>query len=69
VKPAAKNVTLADVARTAGVAPMTVSRYLNKHPNISDKTARKVSAAIKRLGYTPNLAARMLAGQSSRAIG
>lgn len=61
--------TLADVARKAGVAPMTVSRYLNRHPNISRKTARKVSSAIWQLGYSPNLAARMLMGQPSNAIG
>jgi LacI family transcriptional regulator len=66
---APKGVTLADVAREAGVAPMTVSRYLNNHPNISDKTGRKVAAAIKRLNYSPNLAARMLMGQPSNAIG
>ncbi|WP_213807221.1 LacI family DNA-binding transcriptional regulator [Granulicella sp. dw_53] len=64
-----KSVTLADVARAAGVAPMTVSRFLNQHPNISEKTARKVSAAIERLGYSPNVAARMLMGQPSNAIG
>ncbi len=69
VRKSAKSITLADVARAAGVAPMTVSRFLNNHPNISDKTAKKVSASILRLGYMPNLAARMLAGQSSQAIG
>jgi LacI family transcriptional regulator len=68
-KQSVKNVTLMDVARAADVAPMTVSRFLNRHPNISEKTARKVSAAIKRLGYSPNLAARMLMGQPSNAIG
>lgn len=69
MKTSVKNVTLADVARSAGVAPMTVSRFLNKHPNISEKTAKKVKAAIKKLNYAPNLAARVLAGQTSRAIG
>lgn len=69
MKNSGKNVTLADVARMASVAPMTVSRYLNKHPNISEKTAKKVRSAIKKLGYTPNLAARVLAGQTSHAIG
>jgi LacI family transcriptional regulator len=64
-----KNITLMDVARAAGVAPMTVSRFLNQHPNISEKTARRVSAAVKRLGYSPNLAARMLMGQPSNAVG
>ncbi len=64
-----KVVTLADVAKEAGVAPMTVSRYLNKHPNVTEATARKVAAAVKRLGYSPNVAARMLMGQPSETIG
>lgn len=64
-----KNVTLADVARAAGVATMTVSRYLNNHPNVTEKTARKVRAAIDALRYRPNIAARLLMGQPSRVIG
>lgn len=64
-----KSITLADVAQVAGVAPMTVSRFLNGHPNISEKTARKVNDAVKKLGYQPNLAARMLMGRPSNAIG
>ena len=62
-------VTLADVAKAAGVATMTVSRYLNRHPNLTDKTARKVKAAIDALEYKPNIAARILMGQPSRVIG
>jgi len=69
MKTSGKSVTLADVARSAGVAPMTVSRFLNNHPNISENTAKKVRAAIKRLNYSPNLAARVLAGQTAHAIG
>lgn len=64
-----RNITLSDVAAAAGVAPMTVSRYLNQHPNVTDKTARKIAGAIKRLGYTPNIAARILMGQPSDTIG
>ena len=48
---------------------MTVSRYLNQHPNVSENTARKIAGVIKRLGYTPNVAARMLMGQPSNTIG
>ncbi|QEE28464.1 LacI family transcriptional regulator [Terriglobus albidus] len=62
-------VTLADVAKAAGVATMTVSRYLHGNPNISAATARKVKAAIDRLGYRPNYAARVLMGQPSKVIG
>jgi LacI family transcriptional regulator len=64
-----RNVTLVDVAKAAGVATMTVSRYLNEHPNVTEKTARKVKAAIDALGYRPNVAARLLMGRPSRVIG
>ncbi len=58
-----------DVAKVAGLATMTVSRYLNGHPNVTERTARKVRAAIDQLGYRPNQAARMLMGQPSKVIG
>src|ERR1700758_2402756 len=61
--------TLDDVAKAAGVGPMTVSRTINGHPYVADETARKVRAAIRRLNYRPNHAARMLTGQLSRSIG
>src|ERR1035437_5909896 len=48
---------------------MTVSRTINGHPYVSDETAKKVQAAIRRLNYRPNHAARMLTGQLSRSIG
>jgi len=64
-----KRATLADVARLAGVGPMTVSRTINGHPYVSDETAKKVKAAIRQLNYRPNHAARVLSGQASRSIG
>lgn len=64
-----KRATLEDVARLAGVAPMTVSRTINGHPYVAEETAKKVRAAIRRLDYRPNHAARMLTGQLSRSIG
>jgi LacI family transcriptional regulator len=69
VNRSAKKITLMDVAKAAGVATMTVSRYLNGHPNITEKTARRVKASIDALGYRPNQAARMLMGQPSKVIG
>jgi LacI family transcriptional regulator len=50
--------TVVDVARAAGVSPMTVSRVVNENPNVADGTRAKVLAAIKELGYRVNLAAR-----------
>jgi LacI family transcriptional regulator len=67
--PPKKRATLEDVARVAGVGPMTVSRTINGHPYVAEETAKKVRAAIRRLAYRPNYAARMLTGQLSRSIG
>ncbi|MEO6910062.1 MAG: LacI family DNA-binding transcriptional regulator [Edaphobacter sp.] len=64
-----KKATLQDVARAAGVGPMTVSRTINGHPYVAEETARKVHAAIRQLGYRPNHAARVLTGQLSKSIG
>jgi LacI family transcriptional regulator len=64
-----KRATLEDVARAAGVGPMTVSRTINGHPYVAEDTAKRVRAAIRQLDYRPNHAARMLTGQLSRSIG
>src|SRR5215475_33800 len=48
---------------------MTVSRTINGHPYVAEETAKKVRAAIRKLDYRPNHAARMLTGQLSRSIG
>jgi LacI family transcriptional regulator len=64
-----KRATLEDVAKAAGVGPMTVSRTINGHPYVAEDTAKKVKAAIRQLNYRPNHAARMLTGQLSKSIG
>jgi LacI family transcriptional regulator len=64
-----RKATLVDVARAAGVGPMTVSRTINGHPYVAPATAKRVQAAIRKLGYRPNQAARMLTGQLSKSIG
>src|SRR5260370_35271121 len=48
---------------------MTVSRVLNGNKNVTQKTERKVRAAMLRVGYRPNEAARMLKGRASKTIG
>ena len=60
--------TISDVAREAGVAPMTVSRALNGHPSVKPSTMLKVRGAADRLSYQPNHAARILMGQRSNSI-
>jgi len=63
------NPTIADVARECGVGAMTVSRVVNGGKLVSSKTAARVRAAIQKLGYEPNEAARILKGQPPRTIG
>jgi len=62
-------VTLADVAVEAGVHPSTVSRVLSRPQLIGEPTRTVVRAAIDKLGYVPNRAARQLAGGRIGAIG
>jgi LacI family transcriptional regulator len=63
------NPTIADVARESGVGTMTVSRVVNGGKLVSAATAARVRAAIRKLGYEPNEAARILKGQAPRTIG
>lgn len=60
---------MGDVAKMAGVSHQTVSRVLNNHPNVSHNTRQRVEAAIARLGYRRNTAARSLVTRRSRTIG
>ncbi|WP_337192847.1 LacI family DNA-binding transcriptional regulator [Alteraurantiacibacter buctensis] len=54
--------TISDVAREANCSPMTVSRVINGEGNVRDATREQVLEAIARLNYSPNRAARSLAG-------
>ncbi|MGW9414911.1 LacI family DNA-binding transcriptional regulator [Arthrobacter cupressi] len=60
---------LEDVAERAGVSHQTVSRVINKHPNVSKATRERVEAAIAELGYRRNTAARSLVTRRSQTIG
>ena len=57
--------TINDVARGAGVSMKTVSRVLNKEPNVALKTRQRVEDIARELNYTPNYAARGLASSRS----
>jgi LacI family transcriptional regulator len=61
--------TISDVAASAGVSPMTVSRVINGESNVRAETRELVNAAISELGYAPNRAARSLAGAEDLRIG
>jgi LacI family transcriptional regulator len=60
--------TLEAVAAEAGVSRSTVSRVVNGSPHVSPDVARAVTAAIERLHYVPNRAARSLANRQTSAI-
>ncbi|TNE62327.1 MAG: LacI family DNA-binding transcriptional regulator [Alphaproteobacteria bacterium] len=64
-----KPVTIDDVAKRAGVSIKTVSRVVNREPNVRSATREKVEEAIAALNYRPNPSARGLAGRRSYLIG
>ena len=47
----AERTTIADVARRVGVSVPTVSKVINRRPDVSDKTRRRVEEAIAAIGY------------------
>jgi LacI family transcriptional regulator len=64
-----KVITIHDVARHAGVSPMTVSRVINGESNVREETRARVAASVATLRYKPNLAARSLASADAVHIG
>ena len=61
-------VTLADVARAAGVSPITVSRALRGERAVDPLLVARVQDAAKALGYVPDPAARALASRHSAQV-
>jgi LacI family gluconate utilization system Gnt-I transcriptional repressor len=61
-------VTLSDVARVAGVSPITVSRALRGERSVDPVLVERVTLASSQLGYVPDPAARALASQRSNHV-
>jgi len=61
-------ITLHDVARLAGVSPITASRAINKPEQVSPELLKKVEEAVARTGYVPNRMAGGLASSRSKLI-
>lgn len=61
-------VKMSDVSRRAGVGMATVSRAINGHPGVSEKTRRRVLEVAEELGYVPSPEASKLARGSTRRI-
>lgn len=66
-----RQVTIAEVAKLAGVHESTVSRALNPETSsiVSEKTVKRVRAAAEKLNYFPNIVARGLRTKSSMTVG
>jgi len=64
-----RRATIIDVAAHAGVSWKTVSRVMNREPNVRPETTARVEAAMRALDFQPNSAARSLAGARSFLIG
>ncbi len=56
------------MAADAGVSLQTVSRVINKEPNVRPEMMERVQASIAKLGYVPSIAAQRMAGSRSYLI-
>ena len=64
------NLTITDIAASAGVSKATVSRYINgKYEYMSEVTRKRIASVIRVTGYQPSNIARSLKSQRSRLIG
>ena len=59
--------TISDVAKRAGVSPVTVSRVINDLGNVSLATRERVGLAIQELGYVPSGVAQSLRSKRTRS--
>ncbi len=60
--------TIKDIARECGVAVGTVSRVLNNHPDVSEKTREKVLAVVQKHNFILNTNAKQLKEQNRKTI-
>jgi DNA-binding LacI/PurR family transcriptional regulator len=64
-----RHVTIKQVAEKAGVSIQTISRVLNKRPDVSPETRKRVQEIIESLGYRPFSLARGLASKRTFTLG
>jgi DNA-binding LacI/PurR family transcriptional regulator len=63
-----RSATLTDVASLSGLSVTTVSRVLNGSSHVLASTREKIQAAMDRLGYVPNMAAKGLRTRRSSTV-
>ena len=64
-----QRITIEEVARLAGVSTATVSRVLSRPEVVRSQTREQVMAAIAKLDYQPDAAARALASGRTHTVG
>ncbi|WP_090122955.1 LacI family DNA-binding transcriptional regulator [Lutibacter oricola] len=64
-----KKTTIKDIANVLGITPSAVSRALNNHPRISEKTKIAVKQVAENLNYQPNHLASALRKGKSNLVG
>ncbi len=60
--------TIHDVAKRAGVAPITVSRVINNSGYFSAEIRERVEKAVAEIGYVPNMVARSLRSKRTNTL-
>ncbi|MDN3670381.1 LacI family DNA-binding transcriptional regulator [Echinicola jeungdonensis] len=64
-----KEITIYDIANKIGVSPTTVSRALNNHPAVNEKTKSKILQVAEKLGYRSNFFASNLRSKKTQNVG
>jgi LacI family transcriptional regulator len=65
----AKKINIKDMAKICGVSTQTISRVINKSPDVAPKTRQAVEKAIAEMGYQPSALARSLVQKRSYTLG
>lgn len=63
-----KRITIKDLAKILNLSTSTISRALSNHPDISEKTKKRVRSAAEEFNYITNLHARSFRKQQSRLL-
>lgn len=61
--------TIAEIARMAGVSKATVSRVLNDKPDVLPETRERIRALMAQYDFEPNAFAKAISHQRSQTIG
>jgi LacI family transcriptional regulator len=69
LKQRVQKVTIKDIAKICNVSTQTISRVINKRPDVSPETREAVEKAIAEMGYKPSALARSLVQQRSYTLG